>query len=191
MVSFRKVYPRPVWVVMLCTAQPVMYVILKPCCWSSIISVLDGVHTHSRSSAWWMRCSCLFTEYVGRVRKDGGKTTAASTVVPSMFGNSVRISSQTISAYDPALWPRMERTTPICSVCLMLSAMERLWGASSLVKESQALLISYPGWLPMRRGDWAKLQHTLGSVHDLRLYLVTLLYTMNPRPCMQSYWKKS
>ena len=42
----------------------------------------------------------------------------------------------------------------------------------------------------MRRGDWAKLQNTLGSVYDLRLYLVTLLYTMNPTPCMQS-WKRA
>ena len=71
-----------------------------------------------------MRCSCLFAEYVGRVRKDGGKATAVSTVVPSMFGNSVRISSQTIPAYDPALWPQMESTAAICSACLMLSAME-------------------------------------------------------------------
>ena len=68
-----------------------------------------------------MRCSCLSAEYVGRVRKDGGKATAVSTVVPSMFGNSVRISSQTIPAYDPALWPQMESTAAICSACLMLS----------------------------------------------------------------------
>ena len=148
----------------------------------------------------WMRYSCLFTEYVGRVRKDGGKATAASTVVPSMFRNSVRISSQTYTCVGPCtVAPDGEYYPNLLSMSDAFCDGEVGGSADpyqrvcreQFSKESQALLISYPGWLPMRRGDWAKLQNTLGPVYDLRLYLVTLLYTMNSTPCKQSYWKES
>ena len=43
----------------------------------------------------------LFTEHVGRVKKDGGKANAASTVVSSMFGNSA-LPSPTLF-YHPVL----------------------------------------------------------------------------------------
>ena len=120
------------------------------------MSFLVGVQTHKRSSAWWIRCNCRLSEYVCRVKKVGGNATAVSTVVPSMFGNSERIPSQTIPAYDPALWPRIESVTPICSACLIISAFERLGGrqipasgcvANNLVKSRRLCLYPAQGGL--------------------------------------------
>ena len=43
------------------------------------------------------------------VRSDGGRAMAARTVLPSMSGNSARMVSHTIPAYERALCPRMKR----------------------------------------------------------------------------------
>ena len=43
------------------------------------------------------------------VSSDGGRAMAASTALPSTSGNSERMVSYTIPAYEPALCPRMER----------------------------------------------------------------------------------
>ena len=72
MSSLRKGYPCPMCIIVLSSAKirspltrhPVMCVIMNLCCWSSFKSWLDGVHTHSRSSAWWMRCTCLRTALI-------------------------------------------------------------------------------------------------------------------------------
>ena len=39
-------------------------------------------------------------------------------------------------------------------------------------------------------GNLAMFQDSLSSVDDLRLQWVGLLHSMNPTPCMQSYWEK-
>ena len=53
---------------------------------------------HKRSSAWWMRCTCLLYESADLVRRAGGNAMAVSTVLPSMLGNSAKIVSHTIPA---------------------------------------------------------------------------------------------
>ena len=51
----------------------------------------------------------------------GGRAMAASTVLPSMSGNSVRMVSHTSPAYEPALWPRMKREPTMYPVNLRYS----------------------------------------------------------------------
>ena len=124
---------------------------LKPC-WIISHRYGRGVHTHSLSSAWWMRCNCLLYECEGLVRKEGGKAIAARSVLPSMFGNSARTVSHTIPAYEPALWPRMYSAAPMCSACLRALSTGRSGGrqiptrgcsAISLVNNLRLCL--YPG----------------------------------------------
>ena len=62
------------------------------------MSWLDGVQTQSRSSAWWIRCTCLLGDSLGVVSSDGGRAMAANTVLPSISGNSARMVSHTIPA---------------------------------------------------------------------------------------------
>ena len=63
------------------------------------MSWLDGFQTQSRSSAWWMRCTCLLWDNLGVVRSDGsGRAIAANTVLPSISANSARMVSHTIPA---------------------------------------------------------------------------------------------
>ena len=89
----------------------------------------------------------------------------------------------------------MESTAPICSVCLMASAVDRQGGLQIPVSEKlgeqfQTLLIAYPRWFAVCRGNLAMFEDSLSSVDDLRLQWVGLLHSMNPTPCMQSYWEK-
>ena len=81
---------------------------------------------------------------------------AASTVVPMKLGNSARISSHTMPAYDPALCPRIERPTPTCSANRLASAVVRFGGrqipvngcaASSCVKRRRLCLYPVHGGL--------------------------------------------
>lgn len=133
-----------------------MYVILNPKFRSCSMSTLEGFHTHRRSSAWWIRWSCLFAERFGCVMYLGGNATAASTVVPRKLGNSARISSHTTPAYEPALCPRISRPTPTCSANLLASIIVRFGGrqipvrgcaASSCVKRRRLCLYPVQGGL--------------------------------------------
>ena len=99
-----------------------MYVMLNPFCWSIRRTWLDGVQTQSRSSAWWMRCTLLFWDGLYLVSSDGGRAMAASTVLPSMSGNSIMIVSKTIPEYDPALCPRINMGPTMYPVNLRYSA---------------------------------------------------------------------